>query len=92
MQNDIKETVKPTDRMDVSVTRGKASWDFIYIFLGFTLSFEGTLIQLIQPLCWPCNLILYVIAFMFTVYLFLFNGWFQNKLILMRNNYENTSR
>jgi hypothetical protein len=92
MQNDSKDTVKPTDRMDVSVTRGAGSWNYIYIFLGFTLSFEGTLIQLIQPLCWPCNLILYIIAGLATVYLFLFNGWFQNKLILLKNNYENTPR
>jgi hypothetical protein len=37
------------DTVSATVTRGPASWAFIYIALGFAISIEGTAISLITP-------------------------------------------
>lgn len=74
------------------VKRGEKSWNYIYIALAFVLSFEGTFIQMITPLLWPYNVIAYVIVFVLTCWLFLSNGWFQNKLIGIKTKYEDTAR
>jgi hypothetical protein len=40
----------------------------------------------------PYNVLLYVVTGAGLVWLFLFNGWFQNKLIGWKNSYENSAR
>ena len=49
-----------TDEVTAKVIRGEKSWGYIYIALGFTLSIEGTTIQMVTPLCWPWNVLVYV--------------------------------
>jgi hypothetical protein len=73
-------------------TRGKSSWKYIYVMMGFALAIEGNLIEMVTPLAWPCNLISYVLVGCLTVYLFTSNGWFQNKLIGIKARYENRPR
>jgi hypothetical protein len=64
---------------------------FIYIALGFALSIEGTILQMI-PLRFPYNLFPYVALMTATSWLFICNGWFQNKLIWMKGLYEKKAR
>ncbi len=78
--------------LEKKVQRGEKSWAYIYIALGFVLSFEGTLIQMITPLLWPYNLFAYVVIFALTCWLFLYNSWFQNKLIGIKAKIENAWR
>ncbi len=78
--------------VQMTVNRGPESWAYIYIFLGFTLSIEGTVISLITPLGFPWNVALYAIVAVGTVWLFLDNGWFQNKLISWKIRYEQKGR
>ena len=75
-----------------TVTRGRESWNFIYIFLGFALTIEGTILQMIDPLRFPSNLIAYLVLGAVTSWLFILRGWFQNMLIRMKNSYENIPR
>jgi hypothetical protein len=82
--------VVPT--LSTKVKRGQESWAYIYVALGFVLSFEGTVIQLITPLHWPFNLLAYVVTFVFTSCLFLRSRRFQNKLFGLKRRYEDTYR
>ena len=65
--------------MQAEVKRGPESWNYIYVALGFLLAIEGDLIQLMQLSRWA-GLLTYGILAAITIYLFLCNGWFQNKL------------
>jgi hypothetical protein len=73
-------------------TRGSQSWTYIYMALGFALAIEGTIIQMITPLGFPWNLVVYVALGAITFWLFFFCGWFQNKLIGLQISYENKPR
>jgi hypothetical protein len=39
-----------TDMFTAKVTRGPQSWAFFYVTLGFALTIEDTIIQMISPL------------------------------------------
>jgi len=78
------------DTTDAKVRRGAESWAYIYIVLGFALTIEGTLIDMAWH--YPWNLLTYLIVGALTLWLFLFNGWFQNKLIGIKARYEATAR
>ena len=65
---------------------------YIYVALGFALSIEGTIIQLITPLLFPWNLITYLVLGAATTWLFLDNAWFQNKLVVWKASYEDKAR
>jgi hypothetical protein len=81
-----------TDSVSMTVKRGPDSWTYIYIILGFAISIEGTAIGMITPLAFPWNLIAFALCGAFTFWLFINNGWFQNKLIGMKTRYEEKGR
>ena len=78
--------------VDPKVVRGKESWAYIYVALAFALAIEGTIIQMITPLVFPYNILLYALTSAVTVWLFLFNGRFHNKLIALKGSYESKPR
>jgi hypothetical protein len=71
--------------------QGPESWSYVYIFLGFALSIEGTIIQML-PVKFPLNLILYLGFGVFTWWLFMQSGRFQNRLRHWKNSHENKFR
>ncbi|MGH9806244.1 MAG: hypothetical protein ACRD9W_03115 [Terriglobia bacterium] len=81
---------KATDAVDGTVRRGPVSWAYIYMALGFALTIEGTVIDMAAH--YPWNLIAYAVLGVITFWLFIFNGWFQNKLIGMKSRYEDRAR
>lgn len=83
---------KAKSGFSATVKRGAASWSYIYITLGFMLTLEAALIAFITPLTWPRNLITYLAASAITAHLWLFSGWFQNKLVGWKARYEDVSR
>ena len=76
--------------LEAKIRRGPESWAYIYIALGFALTIEGTTIDM--ALSFPWNLLSYLVVGALTVWLFLFNGWFQNKLIGIKAKYEAAAR
>ncbi len=74
------------------VIRGPESWAYIYVFLGFAIAIEGTMISMVTSLCFPWNELVFALVAVVTIYLFLFNGWFQNKIIGLKSWYENAGR
>jgi hypothetical protein len=46
--------------MNSKVTRGPEGWAYSYIALGFALSIEATIVQMIDPLHFPWNVAAYV--------------------------------
>ena len=80
------------DTMDATVTRGPVSWAYIYVALGFALAIEGTVIQMSTPLMFPWNVGTFACVGALAFWLFLFNGWFQNKLLGLKNKYEMKAR
>jgi hypothetical protein len=84
--------MKITDPAESGVRRDSESSTYIYVVLGFTLAIEGTIIQMIEPLHFPCNLAVYVALGAVTTWLFISSGWFQNKLIGIKNSYESKRR
>lgn len=85
----ISAKVTPSVSISATVKRGPTSWAYFYTLLGFALTIE-TGIGSMFPLPW--GLIGVAIAGAITVYLVLFNGWFQNKLIGWKARYENAER
>jgi hypothetical protein len=79
-----------TDRSDAIVRRGQESWIFIYIVLGFALTIEGLVFDMI--FYFPTNFILYIVVGAATFWLCLYNEQFQNALIEWKNRYENQAR
>jgi hypothetical protein len=84
--------MKVISSLSAAVTRGPESWNYIYVALGFALTIESTIIPMIEPLKFPCNIIAYAVIGAVTVWLFLFNGRFQNWLIGIKNKYEGAAR
>ncbi len=80
------------DKATAVIRRGPDSWMSIYIALGFTLSIEGTFLQMFEPLRFPYSLVVYMALMAITFWLFICNGWFQNKLIGIKSRYENKAR
>jgi hypothetical protein len=78
--------------VDEKVTRRPESWTFIYVVLGFALTIEGTIVQMIEPMRFPCNVVVYVGLMALTFWLFICNGPFQNKLLGMKQRYEDKPR
>jgi hypothetical protein len=66
---------------------GPEAWNFIYIFLGFVLSIEGTFIQMfyLDPVE---SVTLYALIIVLTVSLFLDSRRFQDMLMRLRGSYE----
>lgn len=75
-----------------TVTRGPTSWAYIYVALGFVVAIEGSVISMVTPLAFPWNIVVYALVAGFSIWLFLANGWFQNKLIGFQIRYENKAR
>ena len=78
------------DESFATVKRGPESWNYIYVALGFAIAIEATVIHM--ALHFPWNVGVFVLVGGFTFWLFIFNGWFQNKLIGIKNKYESKSR
>lgn len=76
---------------EVKTFRSQASWTFIYVMLGFALVIGGTFIQMF-PLAFPGNVIVYIVFSAWTIWLFIFNGRFQDKLIGLKDGYEGKPR
>jgi hypothetical protein len=91
MEANITETVRTRDEFNVQVKQGREGWNYIYITLAFTLTFVGTLIQML-PIWFPYNLIFYALAFIGTCCLFLLSGRFQRRLISLKISYEEKFR
>jgi hypothetical protein len=83
---------KVTASMSAKVRRGEKSWSYFYTLLGFALTIETGIVGLIEPLCWPWNLLTLAVVGSVTVYLFLYSGWFQNKLLGIKARYEDKLR
>lgn len=82
---------RATAKAQMQIRRAEKSWTYIYVFLGFLLTIEGNILALAQlDRVW--GLSLYFVIGALTVYLFLENAWFQNKLTGWRNSYENKWR
>ena len=62
--------------IDRQVARGPESWAYIYVTLGFALTIEGTVIQMITPLLFPWNILTYVVLGVATFWLFVCSGRF----------------
>jgi hypothetical protein len=74
------------------VKRGELSWNYFYVALGFALTISGTIIQMLDFLHFPRNVLLYAVTAAVLFWLFLFNGTFQNKLFGLKNRYEDRFR
>lgn len=80
---------KATAEMTATVKRGTVSWSYFYTLLGFALTIETGIASMFN-LPWALVALLLVAAV--TIYLILFNGWFQNKLLGWKARYENAER
>lgn len=73
---------------NAGVHSSQQSWDFIYIALGFAIAIEGTIIQMFDPIKFPCNIILYLLLGVITWFLFVKNLRFRTKLLAWKSAYE----
>ena len=83
--------MKASATISTTVKRGPESWSFIYITLGFMLTIEGTIIAMLNMRL-PWSLLSYAGVSAVTVWFWICNGWFQNKLIGLKNDYESRAR
>ncbi|MGB8744044.1 MAG: hypothetical protein WCD52_28465 [Xanthobacteraceae bacterium] len=73
--------------VDAKVKRGPESWNYVYVTLGFVVAIGGKVISMLP--FGAFNIFVYVLFAAGAIYLFLFNGRFQNKLIGIKSAYEN---
>ena len=85
---DVATTTASSLSVATVPSRGPISWNYFYIALGFALSIWGTIIQMMDFLHFPYNVLLYVVTGAGLFWLFLFSR-FRNKLIGWKNSYEN---
>jgi hypothetical protein len=77
--------------VELSVKRGPQSWNYIYIMLGFALSIEGSVIQMIQaPPLW--SIVSYLVTAVITAWAFLDSRWMHDKLVRLKIRYEEKER
>jgi len=76
------------DAVSATLTRKDPSWNYIYIMMGFSLTIEGNFVGMVICLAWPYKWLIYGLFCVATVHLFTSNGWFQSKLIGVKNWYE----
>jgi hypothetical protein len=88
----MSNNVNISDKVEAKIIRGERSWNFIYIALGFALSIEGTFVQMITSLAFPWNILLYLAVASATFWFFICSGDFQNRLLWMKQAYENRPR
>jgi len=91
MKNAVEIEESLNGQTDTTVKRGQESWTYIYISLGFSLTITGSMISMI-PDFFPSNILLFLICIVTLIWLFLFNGWFQNFLIKSKQNCEAKAR
>ncbi|MGB6324939.1 MAG: hypothetical protein WBG11_03955 [Methylocella sp.] len=82
--------VEIKDSVSTSVKRRPKSWNYIYVMLGFVLAIGGTVISMLP--FGARKILTYALFAAAAIGLFLFNGWFQNKLIALKIAYENKAR
>lgn len=80
------------DQADALVRRGGESWAYIYVFLGFIVTIESTIVGMMTPIVFPWNILTFAVLAASTTWLFVGSGWFQNKLIGLKNGYEGKAR
>ena len=80
---------RATARVTAQVKRGSVSWAYFYTLLGFALTIETGIASMFDL---PWALIGLLIVAAVTIYLILFNGWFQNKLLGWKARYEGAER
>jgi hypothetical protein len=54
---EINEMGSVNDQPDPSIVRGEKSWNYFYLFLGFAITIESTVIDMMSPVVFPCNLL-----------------------------------
>ena len=77
---------------EANVIRGQPSWGYIYTVLGFLVTIESTVIGMMTPLIFPYNVISFLAAAALTVWPFIESEWVHNKLLSLKNRYENKPR
>jgi hypothetical protein len=85
------DSVSGSFRGNARVRRGDESWAYIYVALGFALSIEGTIVQMLF-FERPWNAVLYLALMVGTVRLFVFSGQFQDWLFGLKERVENMPR
>jgi hypothetical protein len=84
--------VSINEQIDPLIRGGEKRWNYFYLFLGFALTIESTVIGMVTPIVFPGNILLFLIVAATTGRLVLFHGPFQNWLISLKNWYESIPR
>jgi uncharacterized membrane protein YvbJ len=83
----LQEKAAAVDSVSTTVDRGVESWGWFYLVLGFALQIEATLIAML-PLLWWANMLIVVVVFAVTFWLFLRSRWFQNFTVGLKIRIE----
>ena len=89
LQSKVNAEAKPS--LEKRIKRGGKSWNFIYILYGLILSIITFFISILPFNCFH-KLIIFVVIVLILTWLFLFNAWFQNKIIGFKIKIEETWR
>jgi hypothetical protein len=77
---------------EVAIKRGAESFAYFYTILGFALTIETGLIAMIDPFAWWGKLVTFAIVGASTWHLILDNSRVQDRLVRMKNRYEEKFR
>jgi hypothetical protein len=84
--------IKMGDELSGTIKRGKPAWDYLYIVLGFSLTIESTIVAMMTPIIFPCNILAFLAIAFLTVWAFIESEWLHDKLFKLQNRYENKYR
>jgi hypothetical protein len=90
--NQVDAKFRIGNSAEAKVVRGKQSWSYIYVALGFAIAIEGTVVQMITPLVFPWNIIVYAALAFITFRLFISSDRVHEKLLRIKRAYEDKPR
>jgi hypothetical protein len=77
---------------NAGLVRGEKNWNSLYVALGFVLTIGGMIIQMITPLEFPWNLVMYVVFGAIAFRLFLSDRRFQDWVLGKIRSHEDEPR
>ena len=77
-----------TDDANATTKRGSGTWRHLQVVLGFALTIEAVVVEMIKPIEWPYNVATFVIVAAFTMWAFLGGVWLPKKLLDLKDSFD----
>jgi hypothetical protein len=81
-----------TDDANATTKRGSGTWRYLQVVLGFALTIEAVVVEMIKPIEWPYNVATFVIVAAFTIWIFLRSDRLHYRLLHFKDSFDDRVR